>query len=133
MELDEGRLATQVHKNEKAFVMLRTNVAQQVVLSLPLRLVAKGKRVALFLEDPAAYTSRRNTSRAGPSAESSPQLLTLCRCNRNAYALDNQLIYLSDRPDGRLLTASHARTGDPAQEEAGGLPNGTKWRIRSNT
>jgi hypothetical protein len=28
MELDERRLAAQVHKDEKAFVMLRTNMAQ---------------------------------------------------------------------------------------------------------
>jgi len=71
--------------------MLCANMAQQVVLGLPLCLVVKGLWVAALLKNPASYTARLYGGRAGPGKKGPTQLFGLSRRYHNPYSLDNQL------------------------------------------
>ena len=94
MKLNEGRLAAEIHKQEQSFVVLGTDVTQQVVAALPLRFVAKRLRIVTILQDPATQAAGFYFCRSRPCCKCTPELFAFCRCHYDAYALDDQLNYL---------------------------------------
>ena len=91
VKLDLRWLITQIHQNEQAFVVLRTEMAYQVALGLPLRLVAKSMLVAIILKNSATHAPWLNLGWPYPGIKSPTQFSTLCRTHDDAYALDNQV------------------------------------------
>jgi len=67
MELNDWRLISEVHENKQTFVVLRAQVAHQVVFAFPLCFVAERMRLAGFLKNSRICTSRFHLGRPNPS------------------------------------------------------------------
>jgi hypothetical protein len=92
--------------------MLCAKVAQQVVLGLPLCLIAKGLRIAALLKNPATDTAGLYRGRAGPGHKGPAQLFGFCRRYHDAYSLEDQVF--SPRHSGPPLgkrIPGHTKSG----------------------
>ena len=66
MKLNDWRFISEIHEKKQTFVVLRAQVAHQVVVVLPLCFVAERMRLAGFLKDPEVYASGFHLSRPYP-------------------------------------------------------------------
>jgi hypothetical protein len=100
--------SAQFHESEQSLVMFRANVTQQVILRLPLRLVAKSLWNTGFLKNPTAQTARLYPGRTRPGYKGPEQLFALCRHHCDTYALDNHLMHLWELQANQLLLTAQA-------------------------